>query len=328
MVSSNLIKLSDQYADSIEEYTESLADAHGDNFLGTQLSKGKFQGSSSIIDLNGVHITIRDSKAKYMTAGYLPEVVVLCFPLDDNNFYSNGLQINSSSIFMTSGDIECEGIFKENSKHVLLTITFSSIRKYFNEVQSAALINSIDHHNLESSSIPNTQLKSFILNIISHIRWQGNNGTLNSLDSDFFCWMIIHFLYDFLCIQREKCSKNYSSSQSKIIQRSIKFANSSKDSLSIKELPSHVFASIRSIQYAFSNILNMSPNQFLKANRFNQIRRDLHSADKCSSTISSILKGHQVTNMSRFNEEYFVFFKETPQTTFNQLPFSSLEAQL
>jgi len=88
--------------------------------------------------------------------------------------------------------------------------------------------------------------------------------------------------------------------------------------LSIPALCAHVHVSRRTLQYSFDSILGMSPVQFLRNARLNQVRRAFAAA-KPDMTIAAIAAQHGFWHAGQFASDYKALFGETPSETFKRM---------
>ncbi|WNL41490.1 helix-turn-helix domain-containing protein [Halomonas sp. PAMB 3264] len=83
--------------------------------------------------------------------------------------------------------------------------------------------------------------------------------------------------------------------------------------VSIGTLCSVACVSRRTLQYSFESILGISPVQFLRATRLNDVRRELLS--QSGVTISDVAANHGFSHFSQFATDYKSLFNERPSDT-------------
>lgn len=99
-----------------------------------------------------------------------------------------------------------------------------------------------------------------------------------------------------------------------IVVRALEFIdNKSCVYISVPEIAKYAFCSIRTLEYAFKKILNITPKQYLIIRRMHMIYYELKIGS--SSRVSEILYRHGVINSGRFSRDYFLFFGEYPKAT-------------
>ncbi|MFI0472600.1 helix-turn-helix domain-containing protein [Halomonas sp. HMF6819] len=83
--------------------------------------------------------------------------------------------------------------------------------------------------------------------------------------------------------------------------------------VNIATLCSVACVSRRTLQYSFESILGISPVQFLRATRLNDVRRELLS--QSGVTISDVAANHGFSHFSQFATDYKSLFNERPSDT-------------
>ncbi|MGY5450447.1 helix-turn-helix domain-containing protein [Agarivorans sp. MS3-6] len=87
-----------------------------------------------------------------------------------------------------------------------------------------------------------------------------------------------------------------------------------KTPVTISEICAAVHVSRRTLQYTFSECLGMSPKQYIKIIRLNQVRRRLLNCDS-ARTISEIAFDYGFFHLSQFSQDYMRLFGEKPRQT-------------
>ncbi len=83
--------------------------------------------------------------------------------------------------------------------------------------------------------------------------------------------------------------------------------------VSVLTLSQKACCSVRALEYAFKNTLNMSPKKYLNIRKMHQIRTCL--IQEKITNISNLLKSHGVINKGRFSRDYNQLFGEYPKKT-------------
>lgn len=129
--------------------------------------------------------------------------------------------------------------------------------------------------------------------------------------------LIILYLYEYVERSYRESNKRTgleTSNYERILDRGIRFLyEEGGRSCSLEKLSKEIFASKRSVQYAFSRLIGMPPTQFCKLLRLNFIRNELLSDNEQDLSINALLKKYHISNPSRFKREYSEFFKEHPE---------------
>lgn len=308
------IRTSSHIYQSIEEYDECLRNL---NASAIQLSKGEFQGESTILCMGDAVIATMKAKVKHMITCQLDSYIAFTFPIDNIPFYSDQRWMNrESNFYMSPGNNEFTAIYQENFKHLVTTISHSSLELYLGKEKSAELIASISKYSVNFNS--DGALLRFILNLFQYLSWQCKHNNESDLSPDSYLRLLILQIYEYIC-NPMATSFASNSNYSKIISRTIEYITSSNKEINLDQLSSQIYSSKRSIQYSFSKVLNMSPLQFITAIKLNRIRLELKLADPLQTNINDIIKKYKISNLSRFKHDYLDFYDETPDETFNYL---------
>ncbi len=85
------------------------------------------------------------------------------------------------------------------------------------------------------------------------------------------------------------------------------------DRLSVQELVQTLGVTRRALEYASSSALEVSPAQYLRARRLNQVRRDLHASAPLNVTTAALR--HGFAHLGHFSRQYRRLFGELPSQT-------------
>jgi AraC-like DNA-binding protein len=86
----------------------------------------------------------------------------------------------------------------------------------------------------------------------------------------------------------------------------------------VSELCATANVSERTLQYAFSDIMGMSPLTYLHRLRLHRAREDLRMANSGSTTVTDIATNWGFWHFGEFSRAYKNCFGEVPSTTLNQ----------
>jgi AraC family transcriptional regulator, ethanolamine operon transcriptional activator len=101
-----------------------------------------------------------------------------------------------------------------------------------------------------------------------------------------------------------------------LVSRAIELVQDHRDlRLSIRDLAANLDVSERTLQYAFRNQLQVSPQQFLINYRLQQAHRDLHGSQPEQVTVGSVATKHGFFDFGRFAAKYFQLYGELPSAT-------------
>jgi transcriptional regulator GlxA family with amidase domain len=87
----------------------------------------------------------------------------------------------------------------------------------------------------------------------------------------------------------------------------------------VTELCELAHVSERTLQYAFREVLGMSPTAYLNRLRLHHLRRDLLKANYASSTVSDMALSRGFWHFSDFARVYKASFGESPSATLRRV---------
>jgi AraC family ethanolamine operon transcriptional activator len=99
------------------------------------------------------------------------------------------------------------------------------------------------------------------------------------------------------------------------VRKAIEFAEQSFGPVTTVEMAMAAGISIRSLEYAFLNVLGISPYQYLRFHRLNAAHRELNTADPNKSSVTAIALKWGFSHAGRFSVLHRQFFDEKPSET-------------
>lgn len=311
---------------SIESFSASDIEIFGDwhrNLGGTliQLDPGEFQGDTNIIDLHDVLLVKRKSNLRYFDCGSMPGYINFVFPLNaPGPIFATETQYSEVKQVIFSDQIDtCScALYPEKFEQILVGIKVDTLRDYLSNEEADIFLSRINSGN---QIIVEKRYKEMATQFAHHMYKKLLGSYEDSPDKELsvgqYNRLIILYLYDYISNSSEHTgATGNASNYEKILDRALHFIiHQDGAPLSMERLSSEIFASKRSIQYAFSKLLGMTPMEFSKLSRLNAIKGDLLDRDKNGVAVSHILNKYHITNPGRFRHEYFNFFGEYPRDT-------------
>ena len=299
---------------TIEEYSASIK---GLNLHGRQLSKGDFNGYSEIINTQGFKLGIRKAEVKHVqTASIGTDFVGMVFPLKQLEYIFNGKYHRHDSQ-MLGYDAETCVIFPKDHIHLTLQISTAELHKYFSDDEV-----NLFHHACENMYGCNvcaekkqrftSYLHKFHRSLIELTEQSYNPIAYKDCYDSLF-----YTTYEYLKLHADE-PKGRVTNKERLLLRVLEYIHGEDvQDLSLSSLVSGTHASSRAIQYCFSDLLGMSPKNYLVKLRLNAIRKEFVDADPAVTTITGIANKYGVINIGRFKQDYERFFNETPRETIN-----------
>lgn len=87
---------------------------------------------------------------------------------------------------------------------------------------------------------------------------------------------------------------------------------------SIVDICAQTRSSVRTLQYAFHEIMQMTPVAYLRTLRLNEVRRALQSAASSNTTVTQIATHWGFLHLGEFSRDYLRLFGERPSQTLTQ----------
>jgi AraC family ethanolamine operon transcriptional activator len=295
---------------SIDEYCDCLRKF---DLRIKQLSRGLFRGHSTLITLQGITLIRRCAGARYASSGWLPGEAVFVFPVRGGEFYANGRFYGRCTQAATPGNKELHVIFPEEFDQLLVTVPFPILEQYLTEEEVDTFLKILAR--MESSQIDEVRKSRATRHLLDLFqRIEASPHYLCGPELEECCMNVIAILYEYLtCHQR--CGNRKVANHEKILQRALHLVESNPTHFfNLDEIAKESFASKRSVQYAFTSLIGLSPMRYIKISRINDIRKELRTQGK-TSNFTSIIAKYAFSNVGRMSREYTEFFGERPRDT-------------
>lgn len=146
------------------------------------------------------------------------------------------------------------------------------------------------------------------------IREQATAETIAEYEKSLF--LLIEQLFSPLLKQTRL--KNYlNSSRRNIVSRAIEYiVDNDLTDVPVQELASKCYCSMRSLEYAFKSIYQITPKQFLSLRRLHIVREKIKAQEFAS--LKDLMSHIGVSNPGRFSAQYFKLFGEYPRETWSR----------
>lgn len=286
-----------------------------------QLDPGVFRGDSHIIDLHDVLLVKRKSNLRYFDCVSMPGFINFVFPLStpgptfaDESKYSEVKQV----VFNDGIDSCSCSVYPEKFQSIVAAVKLNTIEDYLNPEEAGIFLSRLNspekivvekRHKEAAAQFVHQMYKK----IIESCEMSPNNKVLVGQYSK----LIILYLFEYISNSKEKAGTLSSASNyEKILDRALHYiVHQDGAPISMEQLSQEIYASKRSIQYAFSKLVGMTPMEFCKLARLNAIKSDLMDRGGNDVVVSHILHKYHISNSGRFRQEYFNFFGEYPKDT-------------
>jgi AraC family ethanolamine operon transcriptional activator len=300
--------------DSVDVYIDNLQEL---NLEATQVSKGAFFSKK-----NNLKLPLLEINHWQVNVGMLYNVslsqdkILLSFPIKRDLQKIDGITLGSDSILAVLPDEKLLLLHPEEVKTLDFLIPFSVLQEHYKYQETTHVLQSIIklRNKTEFSSSQKClidQLTKFTIRFISQVNRWSYQATIDAQDS------ILQKIFEILDDDGEQVQKNCSHNRTNIVKRAItNIHNNPTSNITILELSTYCFCSIRTLEYSFKSILGYSPKEYLIKRRLNLIRKEIQRSPETS--ISRIAMDFGVVNAGRLSKDYYMFFGEFPSDTRNK----------
>jgi AraC family ethanolamine operon transcriptional activator len=297
--------------DSVDVYIDNLQEL---DLEATQVTKGNFFSKKNNLKLPLIEINHWHVNVGILYYGSLAQdKILISFPIKRDSQKIDGITFGSDSILAVLPDEKVLLLLPEDVQSLDFLIPFSVLKDHYKCQKFPHILQSIKklRNKTEFSSSQKfqiNQLTQFTISIIGQVNRWSYQATIDAQDS------ILLKIFKILDEDSEPVATNRSHNRANIIKRAItNIHNNPTSNITILELSTYCFCSIRTLEYSFKSILGCSPKAYLIKRRLNLIRKEIQGSPEKS--ISRIAIDFGVVNAGRFSKDYFMFFGEYPSDT-------------
>lgn len=299
-------------ADSIEEYAGVLR--HLDVEL-RQLGRGPFLGRTDSLELGGIRLIRRSSSAPYLSQGHFRDSAMLVFPCMGAELSVNGARIGAERQVGAAGPVEVLNVFPAGTELLLVEIALAHLPRYLDASACDRFRASLGRAGyFDCNPLRRARISARLHRIFRQLA--GAAHPLSAHTCRRAGRLVMRLLQDYLDTHQADTGlpvSRRSAARERTLQRAMLHLLEEPDS-SLEQLATAAFASKRSLQYQFRELLGQNVHGFAKLLRLNLLRRDLVAADTASSLEQLTLR-HGFSNSSRAGREYLALFGETMKDT-------------
>lgn len=299
---------------SIEEYRQGLSKL---DMRVLQVTPGRFMCQLRELELPKVTIGDRFfSTAMHWQTAVKHDYLYIVLPTCNSGLSVNGQNtlINQPIVFSKHQEM----LFRipiNYPKYYVIVMLSAEFARYYGNENIERLKNHIINPNYEKKIFPNfsCHLKSICVLIEKLLNYGNLLNYQAAIDAQ-------ETLLDLLCkllkldFTISKSNGDFQSRQLAIVSRALNFIHkNSVLNITIPELAKVSFCCIRTLEYSFKVVMNMTPKQYIIKRRLNLIFNALKS--NSVSSIREITTTYGIVNQGRFAQDYYKFFNEYPHQT-------------
>lgn len=270
-----------------------------------QISSGPFSGSIKELALPSIKLFAEQSSRALRQECAVGEAGLWLGFSDSAEFKINGHQGNAEKIFCRSGLADFELVTPESFCIYSLVIE-QSVLEALNLV-SQAEVNALQLSSVTPARV--NSLKVYLKHLLSG-DWLTDSCEKILLDA----------VADILQADAIEHEEGLSLSQRyRVIKRVDQYLNEEqlKTPVTVDELCQVAFVSRRTLQYCMQDCLGLSPKQYIRSLRLNQVRRRFLDPEE-NKNISDLAFEHGYFHLGQFGQDYKRLFGETPGQTINR----------
>jgi len=288
-----------------------------------QLDAGVFKSDTCLIDLHDTFLAKNGSNLRYFSTGMMPGYIRFSFPLNvqgplftGKSSYCKGKLITYSN----EADTCSCAVMPEDFQQIIVGIKIDALSNYLSSKEIGSLLDAVNSDNeIVVESYYGEMTTYFMHHIHKKLLGIYKDTPDKKVFVDQYSRLVILYLSEYISNNRKKIEATRDiSSYERILGRGLHYMMLEKGvPISLEKLSTGIYSSKRSIQYAFSELINMTQMEFSRLARLSAVRSELFSINGSGETVSDILLKYNINNSGRFRHEYFNFFGEFPKDTFN-----------
>ncbi len=298
---------------TVEELREEIRGNSYDLYEVLQKSEGAFNSSHSTYILQSSVISQRFMEAAAIHRMHIREDVVKFILLDTQQpVRINGETMDDSGLYLVTPGEYMVSDYPENTRSVSFEISREKLEQFVDpEVVNKAMERSaVCRHKAFSHQFEMMKnvLKKTAESLFDQIDFPSIESLKNAEESLLqSIEKLFHQIenYD----DKPKASRRFL-----VVKRAIEYLDACESrSITVEQLAKESFSSIRGLEYAFKDVIGMTPKRYLLLRRMHNIRHELLSGR--ATSVTALLQSYGVVNWGRFSKDYRVLFGEHPKDT-------------
>lgn len=284
-----------------------------------QIYHGQYSSQQSALFLPSIRLTL-SSQNRYSTFilhGVMctPDEFLINISLDQRHMTVNGVNIdcNGLNIFAPNETVYLTHMHDSTKEGLNIGFSVTSLARYVGSdvlesvLKNVSLIRSKPH------------ISPVFVNIQKNMAIYVNNIFLNPLgyseqaliDLEEALYTYIANLFSEIC-EQDTNYKTYFNKRLAVVNRAMAFVDgSSAIHITVPSILQHAFCSLRSLEYAFQDILGMSPKRYLILRRMTLIKAELLLNPE--QKIKDIAGKYGIVNFGRFAQDFYQIFGQYPK---------------
>lgn len=308
------MKLVTESFSTIEQYTDAFAEL---SMYTMQLSSGAFDSRHQIVMLPNMALSSRSLNAACFHHGTIDEEIYFVFlphPQVSGKFC--GKEIRYQHLLICDNTRDYISQYAKGASGFSVTVEKSRLCGYLGFNHGMAFPDLAGLVSLNFCLLPQIECyKARLVTLLQQVFEQSEQLHSRQAQLDIeerICILLANAIAPALK-QKQSVSTRLSTRQN-IVTRSLSYIREhTPRSVSVLELCEAAYCSLRTLEYAFKSILDMTPKQYLSLYRMHQIHQVLLTGGLVK--VEPVIQSFGIINTGRFAKDYYNLFGEYPKQT-------------
>ncbi len=287
-----------------------------------QLSSGFYEGLlGTLLDSPSISIYYKRFNQTLEQIGRCPaDKYQLVFRISGDTATLAGHSFNDGAFIIAKPGALCEGIVQSNSESIIIYLCAQQLNEILSAIGlSQQQINNAPNATIFDDSLKYSLLKQMFMQGI-HFYQQHTSDLIHSTLLNSYVQSIMHLLAGYLfenwinAVPSPVAQKEQLVSRAQHLIRACKGVNVAPD-----KLAENIGVSRRKLEYLFRETFDVSPSEYIRIIKLNELRRNLSSPTLQHLSIGDLAGDMEIWHLGRLSKYYQQQFGELPSATRERL---------